>query len=131
MLDGIHFPEFSPTTKVAKSIKAAVFDNKHLSYDVIIGMDIMQPLGFQINCSTLTISWNENTIPFRPVNYFDNKQLFLSISALLDDEDSLDNAGYRTKSILSSKYEEVDVDRVASQQKHLSHRGSNKILLPY
>jgi Aspartyl protease len=64
MLDGIHFPEFSPTTKVAKSIKAAVFDNKHSSYDVIIGMDIMQPLGFRIDCSTLTISWNENTIPF-------------------------------------------------------------------
>jgi hypothetical protein len=122
MLDGIHFPEFSPTTKVAKLIKASVFDNNHLYYDVIIGMDVMQPLGSRIDCSTLTISWNENTIPFRPANYFDNKQLFLSISALLDDEDSLDNTGYRTKSILFSKYKEVDVANAASQQKHLSQR---------
>ena len=122
MLDGIQFPEFSPTTKVAKSIKASVFDNEHSSYDVIIGMDVMQPLGFNINCSTLTISWNEHTIPFRPANYFDDKQLFLSVSASLDDEDSLDSTGYRTKSILSSKYEEVDADNVASQQTHLSQR---------
>jgi hypothetical protein len=63
MLDGIHFPEFSPTTKVAKSIKAAVFDNKHSSYDVIIGIDVMQPLGFQIDCSTLTISGASQHFP--------------------------------------------------------------------
>jgi hypothetical protein len=49
-------------------------------------------------------------------------QLFLSISALLDDEDLLDSTGYRTKTILSSKYEEVDVDDIAAQQKHLSQR---------
>ena len=85
-------------------------------------MDVMQPLGFNIDCSTLTINWNEHTIPFRPANYFDDKQLFLSVSALLDDEDLLDSTGYRTKSILSSKYKEVDVDNVASQQKHLSQR---------
>jgi hypothetical protein len=119
MLEGMHFPEFSPTTKVAKLVKASVFNYIYLSYDVIIGMDVLQPSGFEINCSTLTICWNENTIPFRPANYFDDKQLFNSISAFLDDEEALDNAGYRTKSILSSKYEEV---KVARQQKHLSQR---------
>jgi hypothetical protein len=57
-LNGMQFPEFSPTTKVAKPIKAIVFNNPESNYDVIVGMDILQPIGFRIDCATLTISWN-------------------------------------------------------------------------
>jgi hypothetical protein len=41
---------------------------------------------------------------------------------MLADHDDLDQSGYRTKTILSSKYVEVDVDEVARQQSHLSER---------
>jgi Aspartyl protease len=41
MLNGMQFPEFAPTTKVAKPIKAIVFDNEESSYDVILRMDVL------------------------------------------------------------------------------------------
>jgi hypothetical protein len=53
ILQGIQFPEFAPTSKVAQAIKAIVFDNKESNYDIIIGMDVLQPLGFKIDCATL------------------------------------------------------------------------------
>jgi hypothetical protein len=55
MLNGMQFPEFAPTTKVAKPVKAIVFDNEESSYDVILGMDVLQPLGFKIDCATLKL----------------------------------------------------------------------------
>ena len=126
-LNGMQFPEFAPTTKVAKPVKAIVFDNEESSYDVILEMDILQPLGFKIDCATLTISWNENTIPFRPANYFNDSQLYESVMAMLADHDDLDQSGYCTKTILSSKYKEVDMDEVARQQSHLSERQQQEL----
>jgi Retroviral aspartyl protease len=64
MLEGIQFPEFAPTSKVAKAIKAIVYNNNDSNYDVIIGMDVLQPLGYKIDCGTLTVSWNEVSILF-------------------------------------------------------------------
>jgi hypothetical protein len=46
---------------------------------------------------------------------------------MLADHDDLDQSGYRTKTILSSKYEEVDVDEVARQQSHLSERQQQEL----
>ena len=126
-LNGVQFPEFSPTTKVAKAIKAIVFDNPESNYDVIIGMDVLKILGFRIDCATLTISWNQETTLFRPANYFSNETLYECIQAMLADHDDIDQMGYRTKTILSSKHEKVDVHEVARQQSHLSERQQQQL----
>jgi hypothetical protein len=129
MLEGIQFPEFTSTSKVAKAVKAIVYNNNDSNYDAIIGMDVLQPLGFKIDCSTLTISWNEFSVPFRPSNYFQDSNLFESLSGKLhaNDDEYLDTSGYQSKTILSSKYEEADVDEVAKQQTHLSERQQQQL----
>ena len=92
-------------------------------------MDVLQPLGFKIDCATLTISWNEVSIPFRPSDYFQDSNLFESLAGKLhaNDDEYLDSTGYRSKTILSSKYEAADVDEVARQQSHLSERQQQQL----
>jgi hypothetical protein len=74
LLTGLTFPEFSPTQQVPGPVWATVFTHDESIYDVIIVMDTMQALGFDISCSTKTISWNGNIVPFKPADYFSNQQ---------------------------------------------------------
>jgi len=127
LLADLIFPEFSPTQKIPGPVRAIVFDNDRSVYDIILGLDILNPLGFIINCDTKTIHWNENFIEFHPADYFSEKSFSASFVSITDDplldedEESIAaaTAGYKSKTLLSSLYEEVDTDNVAKQQKHL------------
>ena len=128
LLEGITFPEFSPTKKVSGPIEARVFDNPNSAYDVILGMDVLQVLGIDISCTTKTIVWDEERIPFHPKDYFSEEHLMEALSAemqtdpldSLDDEIIAKEAGYNSKIILHSKYDKVDPREAASQQTHLT-----------
>ena len=123
MMSNITFPEFSPTQRVPGPIRATMFNNPDSAYDVILGMDVMQVLGFEISCVSKTISWNENRIEFHPSDYFDTVSFTASLLESKDDpldEFEAAEAGYKSKTILHSKYEEVNAIDVAKQQTHLS-----------
>ena len=64
VIEDLVFPEFSPTQKVPGPIRATMFSNDDSAYDIIIGMDTMLALGIDVRCSTKTITWNDNQIPF-------------------------------------------------------------------
>ena len=124
LLTDIAFPEFSPTQRVPGPIQATVFNNADSPYDVIVGMDVMQALGIDVQCSTQTVSWNNNMIPFRPPNYFNDSALEETLSAIMPD-DPLDvkearQAGYKSKKIMHSNYEATTTEAVAQQQQHLT-----------
>ena len=107
------FPEFSPTQRIPGPIRATVFDNPDSVYDIILGMDTLQVLEFDISCSTKTVTFNGNTIPFRPKNYFDQVNFLSSLNAI-SQQDPLDTdttflpslpveaEGYKAKVILPS-----------------------------
>jgi hypothetical protein len=116
-------PEFSATQKVPGPIKCVVYDNPASSYDIIIGLDLMRALGIRINCDTCTAHWNENIISFHSPEYFSEQ----TIGAFAAEDDPFDEAiakeaGYKSKTILHSKYEQIDPAKVAQAQKHLSER---------
>lgn len=124
MLHEISFPEITPTQQVPGPIRATMFKNEHSAYDIIIGLDVMIALGINVSCIAKTISWNGNSIPFRPSNYFDYK-LFPHALAMMMQDDLLDEVeaqqlGYKSKTILHSKYEAVNPALIAEQQKHLT-----------
>lgn len=122
LLENVGFPEFSPTQRIPGPIRATVFDNPDASYDIILGMDLMQVLGIDVRCSTKTVTWNDLVVPFRPSNYFDSEATTLAFTAEDDPLDVADaaRAGYKSNVILHSKYEAVDPHEVARQQKHLT-----------
>lgn len=115
--------------KINGRIRATVFNNDSSIYDVILGNDILVPLGIDILCSTMTVKWLDEMISFRPADYFANQPTASFVSEKEDDpfydrltfrEQLAREAGYKSKDILESKYEEVDPSHVASQQKHLT-----------
>lgn len=128
LLENLSFPEFSATRRVPGPVRASVYDNPNSVYDVILGMDVLQAIGFDISCSTKTIKWLDTFIEFRPVDYFSSSVLSASFASSSQDDpfdDPLDaaqarEAGYKSSKILHSLYERVDTDTVASQQTHLS-----------
>ena len=132
LLEDISFPEFSTTQRIPGPIRAVVFTNTASTYDVIIGMDVMQTLGITVDCATKTISWNNNHVPFRSADYFKDPLSILDAGLFTDfeSEEELKEAaalGYKSKTILHSKYEKVDTDEVARQQKHLTVKQQNDL----
>jgi hypothetical protein len=125
MLRNISLSEFSPTQKIAGPVRATLFDNSQSSYDVIVGMDLMQAVGINISCTTKTVSWNDNTIPFHPSDYFGSTfpiSLAEAMYVIEAEEQEAAALGYKSKTILHSKYEAINTEEVAEQQKHLSQR---------
>ena len=129
ILSDIMLPEFSTSLKVKGSIKATVFNNDSSIYDIILGNDVLVPLGIDILCATLSVRWLDEMIPFRPADYFANQPSASFVSEQADDpfddlltfrEQRAHEAGYKSKDILESKYEAVDPIQVAQQQKHLT-----------
>ena len=112
LLREISFPEFAATQRVPGPVKAMVFQNVDTPYDIIIGMDLMIPLGIDVRTSTRTVTWGENTIPFRPRDFFSTSNF---TTDLFDDFPESSAA-----TTLPSKYESVDTDNVAQQQQHLT-----------
>ena len=66
LLEDISFPEFSATQRVDKPMIATVFNNSESVYDIILGMDAMQALGFDVLNTSKVVTWNGKQIPFRP-----------------------------------------------------------------
>ena len=110
---------------------ALVFDNPNSSHDIIMGLDLLHPLGIDPSPSTQTVQWQEHIIPFKPHGYYNITSNMLDSLAILASPNKADetsdmfnlniNICYNCPGpILESKYEKVDVKEVAEQQTHLT-----------
>ena len=123
-------PEFSPTQKAdGENYKAYVF-NKSSPYDIILGLDIMVPLGIDVSCTTQTVTWNGTKVPWKPRTYFQDSLLqdasaaeahclFLPSSFDNDMEQLLDDCFFAMP-IKESLYETVSTQDVLDKQSHLT-----------
>ena len=64
IFDRICFPEFEMQIWHADAEFIVFEDHEHSAYDLIIGRDILQPLGFDFSFSTKQVTWMDVTIPF-------------------------------------------------------------------
>ena len=131
VIKDISFPEFSPTQRVDKALQAYIYDQTNSPYDVILGLDVLKPLGIDISCSTETLTWNNTRIPWKPKSYLDDASITdaqlaeTSFCALPDfnigytEYDSF--AAPAASTILQSKYSEVNINDVVQAQTHLTH----------
>jgi hypothetical protein len=128
-LENLTLPEFSATRRINLKVSAYIFDHESSPYDIILGLDLLVPLGIDISCSTNTISWQNEKVTWKPKSYFLDSNLndpvsyethciFLNTND--DFEDWIESHSTSSVNIKSSKYELVDTDKVAQQQKHLT-----------
>ena len=84
------------------------------AYDMIIGRDIMTFLGIDIRFSSRIVEWDGREMPFKPSNA--TQENCYHVEEAMAVNESLD----RIKQILEAKYEAADLDKVCSNQSHLT-----------
>jgi hypothetical protein len=99
-------PEFSATTCISGPIRAILMDNVESTYDLIIGMDLMQTLGIDIHNLSETVVWDQLRVPFKPRDYFSSNLFQTALQDQMvgsfDEQDFSEELGYKSKIIKSS-----------------------------
>ena len=103
-------PEFYEKRIVQRDIHVT---QKLGNYDMIIGRDILEELGIDIKYSDNTITWDEATIPMKPID------ATLKDEHLMDSE-AVEDATDRMKQILEAKYEKADLETIINEYEHLT-----------
>ena len=122
-LNEIMLPEFDKAKKI-DSHHALVFDSD-CQYDMILGRDFLQKIGFKFNFESHTMQWLENIVSMKTPDFW------TSSSALFDVLDDTNDEIFPTqhfesfktqalKKLLDSDYKKVDIADVVTSQKHLT-----------
>ena len=133
-------PEFSKH-RVMPELVARVFEQP-CRYDLILGRDALDRFGFILDFASRVVTWDDMTIamrPFRSVDPSDTplaEQLFQeAIDPFLDaecpcgvcdahttetEQQQAAELGYKSKTILSSTYDAVDIDKLVDSCEHLN-----------
>jgi hypothetical protein len=117
-------PEFSAATCILGPIRAIILDNVESSYDLIIGMDLIQTLEIDIHNLSKMIVWGQLQVPFNPHDYFSSNLFQTALQDQMvgsfDEHDADEELGYKSKNLKGSLYKQHDPQHMAKQQTHLS-----------
>ena len=91
------------------------------AYDMIIGRDIMNFLGINIQFSDLTVHWENASMPFKPVDSTIDTDYHIAESMAVEDTTE------RIRKILDAKYQATDLEKVCSAQSHLEYQQQRKL----
>ena len=86
-----------------------------MSYDIIIGMDLMQELGIDILNSSGTIKWGDQEIHMRP-----RDTTLAEMLSTVKDPPAVEAATKRISNILDAKYEAANLKNIAKNTPSLS-----------
>jgi hypothetical protein len=122
-LDGMILPEFSRSRRIDETFVCFVANPDTLN-DVILGNDFLQAIGIICNGHNNTITWFDTSVPYKPRDYFDNKdQMYVDFLESLsptegfnDDEEHESNIAQ----ILEAKFQKTNIKQVAENAKHLT-----------
>ena len=108
----IRFPQFDSDIWV-EDVTFVVFEDKtHSAYDLVLGRDLILPLGFDFSFEEKNIKWCNKLLPFMQRN---------SKPSLIDDPPSSVDAYFEDQLIVESDYNtRTTGSEVANTQEHLS-----------
>ena len=104
-------PEFYEKTIIQKEVHVFSTD---MSYDMIIGRDLMTELGINIDFFNQKIKWQDAEIPMKLPNATITSDFYVQ------DNDIVESETNRIKQILDAKYEPANLEEIAEQSLHLS-----------
>jgi predicted aspartyl protease len=113
-------PEFNSTKVISWSCHIDESATSSASrYDMIIGRDLLQEIGFIIDFNDYTMTWDEATIPMKEYNSLPTLE---AVDAYCDELFSSDvdhEVTLRMTRILDAKYEKADLTRDPREREHL------------
>jgi hypothetical protein len=83
LMENMTLPELSPTRTYTQTLYAYV-SQLAAAYDVILGRDVLCPAGINTKSNTQTTTWDDYTVPWQPISYFDNKHLGIHVHHVID-----------------------------------------------
>ena len=91
-------------------------------YDMIIGRDLIRPLGIDIHGADMTIHWENSVIPWRDIDSTTNY-----VSALSQYNAPFNTETKRMKRILYAKYTKANLKTIAERSTYLDIQKRNKL----
>jgi hypothetical protein len=88
---------------------------------MIIGQDIMNFLGINIQFSDLTVYWEHASMPFKPVDATINTDYHIAESMAVEDTTE------QIRKIIDAKYQATGLEKVCSAQSHLEYQQQRKL----
>ena len=109
-------PEFG--SRSIPDIKADVFDS-HCCFDMIIGRDLLEPIGIKLDFGNDTVQWIDHTIPMKQAH---EVQSHLAQHQQIPSESTMETEDSELFSdeMLDRKYLAVTPKEVIAQQNHLT-----------
>ena len=91
------------------------------AYDMIIGRDMLDDLGFILNFDEHVVTWEHASVPFKDMenDIFENFHI--------DKPDAVEESMGRIKKILDNTYAAADLHEVTTSQSHLSREEQDKL----
>ena len=87
---------------------------RSFGYDMIVGRDLLEPLGIDIKYSSKAIEWDGISIPMK------GQEASRKDSNHVEDSEKVIQSTERIKKILDAKYEPADLDKVVESHTHLT-----------
>jgi hypothetical protein len=125
-LHDVILPEFNYSRRI-KTVKAYVFDNEEVKYNIIFGRDFLNTCCIDICGSDLTCKWYGDTIPFHKPNFFEDNEQIQPILTI--PPQSVQQWESNAITALSrSVNTKADIQDVVNQQVHLTEEQRQKLL---
>jgi hypothetical protein len=104
-------------------------DSKNVGYDMIIGRDLMQELGLNIDFASRTVSWEGSRVAMR--DFFDDSRKYRELHMIMQqstEPDSVKNQTDHVVRILDAHYEAADLKYICMEKAiHLNIREREKL----
>jgi Reverse transcriptase (RNA-dependent DNA polymerase) len=105
-------PEFYETRVIVWNMHVDESDGPN-SYDMIIGRDLLEHLGFALDFGTMQIAWGTSTVPMRQYESVKENDSYIQYNEMIESP-AVKNATTRLRQILDAKYEPADLDKITA-----------------
>ena len=117
----IKFPELDTNKAVTWTCHVdETHERKQVSYDMIVGFDLMNEIGIYINTEDKTINWGSSSIPLKEKGQLSEEPHLQAIYHMTKEPPALLEAESRQKRILDADYSKVDIKGFVSELDELS-----------
>ena len=106
-------PELQPNRPIKWKLHVA--PQQMVTYDMIIGRDLLSFLKIDIKFSDQVIEWDEAVMPFKPYDATELDAFHIA------EPQTVHRAGDRAKKIADAHYEAADLEKVCAAQTHLQY----------
>lgn len=111
-------PELSTTPRVAWDMHVT---KQGMSYDLIIGRDLLQELGIVLDFKNNTIQWEDVEMPMKSIQQTQSKHFHIQ------EDKFYPSKSERIKKILEAKYQPANLKEVIQEASHLNMEEQQKV----